>query len=99
MKRVSDYNKARAEKKSKARYILISYHATYYFGGNLGSPRDNTLTSPRNHTFTSPRPVIPSPHLDFLTHIFIPSPHLGSHTLASSRLFSLCCHTITSPRL
>ena len=67
--------------------------------GNLGSPRDNTLTSPRNHTFTSPRPVIPSPHLDFLTHIFIPSPHLGSHTLASPRLFSLRCHTLTSLRL
>ena len=54
--------------------------------GNLGSPRDNTLTSSRNHTLTSPRPVIPSPHLDI-------------HTLTSPRLFSLCCHTLTSPRL
>ena len=43
---------------------------------HLGSPRDHTLTSPRNHTLTSPRLIIPSPHLDFLIHVFIPSLHL-----------------------
>ena len=44
--------------------------------GNLGSPRDNTLTLPRNHTLTSPRPVIPSPYLDFSAYAVIPSLHL-----------------------
>ena len=65
---------------------------------HLGSPRDHTLTSPRNHTLTSPRPIIPSPHLDFLINIFIPPPHLDIHTLASPRLFDSCFHTLTSPR-
>ena len=80
--------------------------------GNLGSPRVHTLTSPRDHTLTSPRLVIPSPHLDFLTHVFIPSPHLDFlshvfipsphldiHTLTSPRLFISFQHTLSSPRL
>ena len=65
---------------------------------HLGSPRDHTLTSPRNHTLTSPRPIIPSPHLDFLIHIFIPPPHLDIHTLTSPRLFDSRIHTLASPR-
>ena len=65
---------------------------------HLGSPRDHTLTSPRNHTLTSPRPIIPSPHLEFLTLVFIASPHLDIHTLTSPRVFESCFHTLTSPR-
>ena len=39
--------------------------------------RDHNLTSPSSpKIILSPRPIIPSPHLDFLIHIFIPSPHL-----------------------
>ena len=67
--------------------------------GNLGSPRYHTLISPRDRTLTSPRPVIPSPHLDFLTRVFIPSPHLDIHTLTSPRLFVSFQHTLASPRL
>ena len=67
--------------------------------GNLGSPRGHTLISPRDHTLTSPRPVIPSPHLDFLIHVFIPSSHLDIHTLTSPRLFVSIQQTLASPRL
>ena len=76
----------------------LIYVACMYRGAHLVSPRDHTLTSPRNHTPTSPRPIIPSPHLDFLIHVFIPSPHLDIHTLTSPRLFDSCFHTLTSPR-
>ena len=73
---------------------------SWYRRGNLGSPRYHTLISPRDRTLTSPRPVIPSPHLDFLTRVFIPSPHLDIHTFTSPRFF-VCSvqHTLASPRL